>query len=179
MYRVNPYLFISMCLSASPVLALQSDREQPIHLQADRVEINEKQASSLYQGNVHLQQGSLKIDAEEVAVQMKNGNLDVIVIRGKPAILEQQPDNQAELVRSRAEYMEYYAAQERLILKTNAEVTQGNNLFQGDHIEYDTRNSVVKAHKDPGSDTRVHAIIQPGEKKDDPVKTPAPVKSTP
>jgi len=166
MYRVNPYLLACVCLSANPALALQSDREQPINLQADRVEINEKQATSLYQGHVHLQQGSLKIDADEVSVQMKDGKLDIIIIRGTPAILEQQPDNQTDFVRSRANYMEYYAAQERLLLKTNAEVIQGNNLFQGDHIEYDTRNSVVKAHKDPGSDTRVHAIIQPGAKKE-------------
>lgn len=166
MYRVKPCLLASFYLCATPALALQSDREQPIHLQADRVEINEKQATSLYQGNVHLKQGSLKIDADEVSVQMHDGKLDVIVIRGKPAILEQLPDNQNDLVRSRAEYMEYYAAQERLLLQTNAQVTQGNNLFQGDHIEYDTLNSVVKAHKEPGSDSRVHAIIQPKEQKD-------------
>jgi lipopolysaccharide export system protein LptA len=177
MYRVNPYLFVGLCLSANPAVALQSDREQPIKLQADRVEINEKQATSLYQGNVHLQQGSLKIDADEVSVKMKDGQVDIIMIRGKPAILEQLPDNQTDLVRSRADYMEYYAAQERLLLKANAEVTQGNNLFQGDHIEYDTRNSVVKAHKDPGSDSRVHAIIQPAKKPDAPpatVNKPAP-----
>ncbi|MBI3562719.1 MAG: lipopolysaccharide transport periplasmic protein LptA [Gammaproteobacteria bacterium] len=145
-------------------MALQSDRDQPIHLQADRVEINEKQATSVYQGNVHLQQGSLKIDADEVTVQMKQGRLDVIIIKGKPALLEQMPEKQDTPVRSRADYMEYFADEERLLLKSNAEVVQGQNLFRGDHIEYDTRNSMVRAHKDPSSDSRVHAVIQPGEK---------------
>lgn len=166
MYRVNlPFALVLSFISPS-LLALQSDRDQPINLQADRVEINEKQATSLYQGHVHLQQGSLKILADEVNVQMKAGHIDVIIIRGSPASFEQRPDRQDEVVRSHADYMEYYAAQERLLLKTNAEVMQGKNLFRGDHIEYDTRNSVVKAHKDPGSDSRVHAIIQPGEKKE-------------
>lgn len=171
MYRIKlPYPLL-LCFISPAVMALQSDRDQPINLQADRVEINEKQATSVYQGHVHMQQGSLKILADEVNVQMKAGRVDVIIIRGSPASFEQRPDRQDDIVRSHADYMEYYASQERLLLKTNAEVMQGKNLFRGDHIEYDTRNSVVRAHKDPGSDSRVHAIIQPGEKKD---STPAP-----
>jgi lipopolysaccharide export system protein LptA len=150
--------------------AKPSDQAEPIHLQADRVEINEKKATSLYRGHVHMQQGSLKILADEVLVMMKDGRVDKIVIQGKPASFEQQPEKQPDIVHSKADYMEYFADQERLILKTNAEVTQGKNLFRGDHIEYDTRNSVVKAHKDADSDNRVTAIIQP--KTNDPKQEP-------
>ena len=114
-----------------------------------------------------MQQGSLIIEADAVTVQLKNGRVEKLTISGNPASFEQKPDRQEDLVKSRADYMEYYAPQERLVLQSNAEVIQGNNLFRGDHIEYDTRNSVVKAHKGEHSDTRVQAIIQPSGKKDD------------
>lgn len=174
---LNPgrMLVCLLSLHCTSVSALQSDRNQPIHLQADRVEINEKKETSRYQGRVRMQQGSLIIDADEVLVQMKDGRVDKLTIQGNPASFEQKPDRQEELVKSRADYMEYYAPQERLLLKSNAEVIQGKNLFRGDHIEYDTRNSTVKAQKGEGSDTRVQAIIQPAGKKDEkPRQDPPP-----
>ena len=36
--------------------ALSSDRRQPITIEADRATLNEKDGSSIYEGNVHLQQ---------------------------------------------------------------------------------------------------------------------------
>ncbi len=162
--RLNPISACLVCLvlllpATSP--ARPGDQSQPIRLQADRVEIDEKKATSLYRGHVQMEQGSLKIKGDEVLVMMKEGRVDKIIIQGKPATFEQQPEKQPDIVYSKADYMEYFADNERLILKTNAEVTQGKNLFRGDHIEYDTRNSVVKAHKDPNSDTRIHVTIQP------------------
>lgn len=163
-------LFGLVLLVPTTTTALPTDQRQPIHLQADRVEIDEKKATSLYRGHVQMEQGSLKIKADEVLVIMKEGRVDKIIIQGKPASFEQQPEKQPDIVYSKADYMEYFAVEERLILKTNAEVVQGKNLFRGDHIEYDTRNSLVKAHKDPNSATRVQAIIQP--KANDPQPTP-------
>lgn len=154
-------------------VALQSDREQPIKIDADQVEINEKTEISHYRGNVRLEQGSLKIHAQEMTVMLKNGELQKIIITGNPARFEQIPDNKQELVKSRAQHMEYFAKQQSLLLKNNAEVIQGANHFRGDQIEYDTLSSTVRARKGEGSDTRVHAIIQPGEKTDQNDEPPA------
>ena len=162
--RLKPFSVCLLCLVwplPATLLAKPDDQTQPIRLQADRVEIDEKKSTSLYLGHVQMEQGTLKIKADEVLVMMKEGRVDKIIIKGKPATFEQQPAKQPDIVYSKADYMEYFADNQRLILKTNAEVTQGQNLFRGDHIEYDTRNSLVKAHKDPNSDGRVTAIIQP------------------
>ena len=167
MYRNKLLLAVMLLMGiSSEVWALRSDRNQPIDIKADRVEVDQQKEVSHYIGNVRMEQGSLKIDAAEVVVYMEQGKLNKIVITGKPARFEQQPENQKEIVNSQAEYMEYYAGDERLLLKHNAEVNQGANHFRGDFIEYDTLTSTVKANKDENSNTRVHAIIQPATAKD-------------
>ena len=161
----------------SPCWALKSDREQPIDIRADRVEINEKEEISHYIGNVSLTQGTLNIQADKITVFLMNGKLSRIVITGNPATFQQQPEDNKEIVTSKARHMEYFASKEHLVLKDDAQVIQGSNRFHGDFIEYDTLNSTVKAKKSEGSDSRVHAIIQPGKSDSDPKdqpKNPAP-----
>jgi len=157
--------------------ALRRDRDQPINIKADRVEINEKTEISHYQGRVHLQQGTLNILADTVIVHLKAGKLTKIIIDGKPATFEQQPEDNKDIVKSKAQHMEYYAAKQRLILKNNAQVIQGANNFSGDFIEYDTLNSTVKANKNEDSDSRVHAIIQPKSDKTPITNGAAPQKN--
>lgn len=168
--------------SASQCWALRSDREQPIDIKADRVEINEIKEVSEYIGNVHLKQGSLDIKADKITVYLNKGRLTRIAITGNPATFKQQPEDNQDIVESSAQRMEYFATKEHLVLKDNARVVQGRNHFSGDFIEYDTLNSTVKANKDEDSDSRVHAIIQPGSDnaKDDSnnkdQQTPPPVE---
>jgi lipopolysaccharide export system protein LptA len=173
MFR-NRLLIVSMLmLSMLPhAWALRSDRNQPIDIKADRVEVDQREQVSHYLGNVRLEQGSLKINADEVVVYMEKGKLYKIVITGNPARFEQQPENQQEVVNSQAENMEYYAGEERLLLRHNAEVNQGGNHFRGDFIEYDTLTSTVKANKGENSQSRVHAIIQPATEKDETTQPP-------
>ena len=123
-----------------------------------------------------MQQGSLKIIADEVTVYLKSGVLHQITILGNPAHFEQVPDNKKDLVKSRARHMEYFATEQRLVLKQDAEVLQGPNQFRGDHIEYDTLTSTVRANKGEDSDSRVHAIIQPSEESS---KEPPPAGQAP
>lgn len=157
-------LLLGLC---SQAWALRSDRRQPIDIKADRVEVDQRQQVSHYIGNVRLEQGSLKINADEIVVYMVKGKLQKIVITGNPARFEQQPENNREVVTSQADNMEYYASEERLLLKHHAQVNQGGNLFRGDFIEYDTLTSTVKANKAEDSQSRVHAIIQPAKQKED------------
>ncbi len=160
---LNKILLIALAgLSLSqPAWALRSDRGKPINIKADSVVLDEKKEISHYRGNVELEQGSLVIIADEIVVYLKKGKLDKIIINGKPARFEQQPENNLEIVKSIADHMEYFTSKEFLLLQSNAEVIQGGNHFKGDYIEYDTYNSVVRAKKDANSKSRVHAIIQP------------------
>ncbi|VAW97463.1 hypothetical protein MNBD_GAMMA21-2524 [hydrothermal vent metagenome] len=185
MYRINGFstliVLATLLMASTPSWALRSDRNQPINIKADRVEINEKTETSHYQGNVYLKQGSLIINADSIMVYLKEGKLIKIIIDGSPATFEQKPEDNKDVVQSSAQHMEYYATRQLLILKQDARIIQGANNFSGDFIEYDTLNSTVKANKDENSDSRVHAIIQPkkdtAEDNDAPNSTPIDSKS--
>ena len=48
--------------------ALSTDREQPIHIEADKLDIDESRQISIYQGNVQMQQGSLDINGDQLSI---------------------------------------------------------------------------------------------------------------
>lgn len=154
-------LWLLVTLPISSVFALSSDREQPIHINADSMVAEEPKGYSHYLGNVHITQGSLKVDADEVYIYLIDGLLDKLIIIGEPAKLQQIPDNSTEIVYSRAKRMEYFASTDRLLLIKNAEVWQGANRFSGEHIEYDTLNSRVSANSNGHESGRIRAVIIP------------------
>jgi len=162
---LKPGLLLSLYLLAiipvSQVSALNGDREQPIHIDADRMVAEEARGYSHYLGNVHITQGSLKIDADEVYIYLVDGALNKLIIIGSPAKLQQIPDNSTEVVYSRAKRMEYFTSTDRLLLMEDAEVWQGANRFAGEHIEYDTRNSRVSANSVGKESGRIRAVIVP------------------
>lgn len=168
MYPARLLIMIVCTLCLSPMAwALKSDRSKPVKISADNVVVDKKKGVSTYTGDVHMEQGSLVIRGDEVIVLTRDGKLKQITIKGKPASFQQQPDNKQAIVKSKADHMEYYTDNQLLVLQKNAEVRQGNNQFRGDHIEYDTFKSVVRANKGANNQSRVHAIIEPEEKKQD------------
>ena len=52
-----------LALFTTLALGLPSDREQPIHISADKALRDEKKGITVYQGNVEMNQGSLRIEA--------------------------------------------------------------------------------------------------------------------
>ena len=157
-------LWLLATLPVSTAFALSSDREQPIHINADSMVAEEPKGYSHYLGNVHITQGSLKVDADEVYIYLVDGLLDKLIIIGEPAKLQQIPDNSTEVVYSRAKRMEYFASTDRLLLMKDAEVWQGANRFSGEHIEYDTLNSRVSANSNGQEAGRIRAVIIPQKK---------------
>jgi len=157
-------LWLLATLPVSTAFALSSDREQPIHINADSMVAEEPKGYSHYLGNVHITQGSLKVDADEVYIYLVDGLLDKLIIIGEPAKLQQIPDNSTEIVYSRAKRMEYFASTDRLLLMKDAEVWQGANRFSGEHIEYDTLNSRVSANSNGQEAGRIRAVIIPQKK---------------
>jgi len=143
--------------------ALSNDREQPIFIQADQVEIDKLKGFSRYQGNVKFVQGSMVIRGGIVMLYHKDGTIDKVIIRGQPASFQQMPDKGDVTIISRANKMEYFAKQSRLFLFDSAKVSQGNNSFAGEKIEYDIVKGTVVANKGSSDNGRIHAIIEQQE----------------
>lgn len=158
--RKSALLWALLCLS--PLAgALESDNQQPLYIQADRVELDNRQGRSTYSGHVVIDQGSLHIEAERLVIQRKDEELERIEAEGSPVRFRQRPEAAAHDIEGEAARVEYDTAAARLVLQGSARVKQGGDRFEGARIEYDTRRSVVSASSQGSNGGRVHAIIQP------------------
>ena len=152
---------LALVLWAHSAWALESDRDQPVHIEADNVELDDKTGISVYRGDVIISQGTLRITGDRVTVHTNaNGDLERAVSEGKPATYKQRPDNKPEDVKARALTMEYFADKDTVILTDEAHLWQGANTFTSKKIIYDVANDHVDAGKETGGD-RVRITIQP------------------
>lgn len=143
-------------------MALTSDKQQPIHIEADSVVINDEHGTAVYRGNVHYSQGSAQLEADEVTVfSTDRQKVDKVVATGSPATFRQRLDNQDQDMRGQAGRIEFFASAERVILENDAHLWQGKNEFAGSRIEYDTAKQMIKALNSGDESGRVQVIIQP------------------
>lgn len=159
-------------------------KKQVIDIKANYLLLDEAKGISKYQGEVVFTKETLIIQADTVELFYTGEKLSRALITGSPADVQHQPDNE-DKVHSQAKVMEFFVNEDRLTLKGNAIVDQGNRHFSGEYIEYDTRQRTItaagkqqnindKTSKDftnnslptspAGSRTgRVHVIIGPDE----------------
>lgn len=150
-------LLLLLVLAAPPVAALQSDRNQPIHIQADRVLVDEARKVSTYEGNVELSQGTLRVTAERVEIVRSSNGVERLVATGAPVTFRQRPDNSDEDIHGQAHRVEYTAANALVELIGDARLSQGQDEFSGPRISYESDQNRVRA----SGEGRVHAIIHP------------------
>lgn len=163
-------LSLSAVLASASAWALPSDREQPIHVQADSAELDDRQGVAVYHGNVVITQGTMKITGDTVTItQDAKGDIEVFTSVGKPAYYEQKPAVDKELVKAYGLTIQYFAKNERIVLIDQAKVIQQGNTFEGEKIVYDTRRQIVNAGRANGSAIttprpRIDMVIQPKSK---------------
>jgi lipopolysaccharide export system protein LptA len=175
-------------LGAGPALALPDDREQPIHITADKAVRDEKRGVTIYSGNVEMRQGSLELDADSLTIFHEAEDADKIIARGAPAKMRQQPEIDSGIVNAHAEEITYLRRSERVNLRSGAHLERDDGtLVTGDSIDYFIVQQVVRAESDTtNADNKVVVVIPPsvhqGEDTDQPPMTitpPAPEATAP
>ncbi|MCE2027148.1 lipopolysaccharide transport periplasmic protein LptA [Sessilibacter corallicola] len=150
--------FISLLAFTSLSNALPSDRNQPIEIDAERAERNDKTGVTTFIGNATLTQGTLKISADFIRVKQNPSGVDNIVAEGQPAKFQQQPEANEPLVKAEAEKILYSVAKETVNLSVNAQIDRGDgSTINSDSIDYDIRES----HSVASGDSGVKIVIQP------------------
>ncbi len=147
-------------LCTTTAWALPSDREQPIRIQSDTAERDEKQGLTTYRGQVHMAQGSLRIEADSVTIHSTNNKVTKIVALGNPARYQQLPEQGKQVVKATGKTIKYFVDSEKLQLIEQASVDQGGSILKGEQIDYDIQSSLMKAGQ-TGKPTRVEMVIQP------------------
>jgi len=159
-------LILPLLLLSSPIHAARSaDADQPVHIEANSVEIREQEGISTYRGDVVMTRGSMVIKGDLIVIHSNPGGLEKIQVEGKPASFRQLNDLGEEISAQSLE-MTYLADDGLLLLKRDAILVQRQNKFTSDKIVYNTREDTVQAGEDgsagkQGTPQRVTITIQP------------------
>lgn len=164
-HRKSQHWLILALLLAVPALApaIESDKDQPIQIEADSVDIDDGKNTSTYKGNVELVQGSIRITADQVTVTQRQNKSDHIVATGNPVTFRQQTEDNKGTIKGKAKRTEYDANSETLYLIGEAVLTQGKDTFKSDRITYDRAKAMVKAGASAKGKQRVRATIRSGQ----------------
>ena len=165
-------LSLSAALGRVSAWALPNDNEQPIRIQANEAQLDDKQGIATSKGDVIITQGSMKITGNTVTITRNaQGEVDVFTSVGNLAYYEQKPSVDKPIVQAYAVTIQYYAAQDRIVLIDKAKVINDGNTTEGEKIVYDTVKQVANAGRANGANVtaprpRIDMVIQPKKKTD-------------
>lgn len=150
-------------LLAGPTSALADDRDQPIHIESDRAERDGRQGITIYEGDVRLRQGSMRIHADRLTVHTDGNNqVQEVLAEGRPAQFEQRPSADDEPIQAEAFSIRYQVTAEQLELTTNAWLEQGSATLRGNRIDYDMARELMRAEGEPDTERpRIEMVIPP------------------
>jgi lipopolysaccharide export system protein LptA len=136
----------AMLGAGSAVQALPEDSEQPIRIQANTATLDDRRNTAVYTGDVIITQGSMRLTGNRVTLTTDgDGAVNKIVSVGNPATFVQTPRPGQGPVKARAQTIEYFAADERVVLIDNAHLDQDGNTFTGQYVRYDVTQQLVEA----------------------------------
>jgi lipopolysaccharide export system protein LptA len=167
-YKTNTVVFKDVIISQGPM------RVQADHARATG--LNFANSKWTFEGNVRIdseQRGSLRSDS--AVVEFQDNHILRATVLGKPAEFEQKREGSAQLARGHADKIVYDVTEATIRLTDDAWLTDGQSEISGPLLVYNIRAQRVQAGTAPGSDERVHILIQPK----DAGKTTAPDPSKP
>lgn len=156
--------------SSAAALAIPSDRNQPISLVADRATYNEKSGVTTYSGNVIIEQGTMRLQANSIVANLNSQKqISSITATGGPARFQQQIDVNKGLAKGQAQKILYNAQTGIITLSGNAFLQQDGASIRGNTLKYSMNKGDVEATGTPNntgsSSGRVQIIIPPSSSK--------------
>lgn len=164
-------LLLLASLLSLPTFALESDAEKEMTIQSDRAELDHKEGTATYIGDVILEQGTLKITADRITLYRNpQKKFTKAVAIGKPAHFQQLMEAEKGLTKARGETITYRTSDKNVTLVEDAILEQEGHIFTGKTIVYNMLNETVSAkgstqtELDPSGTqkpSRVRMVIQP------------------
>jgi lipopolysaccharide export system protein LptA len=159
-------------MNAPPaVWAERADREKPVNLEADRVELDDAKKEAVFEGNVTLTQGTMMIKADKIIVKQDADGFQYGIAYGKPAQFRQKREGFDDFIEGFSERLEYDGKADKMQMFTNARIQRGRDELRGDYISYNSITEFFqvigggKTVATPGNPQgRVRAVIQPKPK---------------
>ena len=170
-----------------PLLASaeRADRDKPVNLEADRVDLDDAKKEAVFVGNVTLTQGTLTIKADKIIVKQDAEGFQYGIAYGNPAHFRQKRENYDEYIEGFAERLEYDGKADKVQMFTNARMQHGGDEVRGDYISYNALTEFFqvigggKSSPTGNPPGRVRATIQPKPKPGAPAASPGQVDLKP
>jgi lipopolysaccharide export system protein LptA len=150
---------IVACLSLPSAFALQTDRQQPLEINADSTDGSLGDGRAQLRGNVLIRQGSLLIKADLAEVEKVQGRVREVILTGQPVHLEQEIEEQGR-VQATAERIEYRVATGLVTLTGKADVDHPQYRISGDVLKYDLNAQHFEGSGEP-ENGRIRIELEP------------------
>jgi lipopolysaccharide export system protein LptA len=169
---------------APAAVAEKADREKEIQVLADRLTADDNKREAVYEGNVVVTQGTLRVAAARIVVREDAEGYRSFVATGAPVTFRQKRDKTDDWVEGEAQRAEFDDRTDLLKLLTQARLKSAQGEITGDFISYDRGRDFFQvsggapgAPAVPGS--RVKATIVPPKKGAEAAKPLPPVELKP
>lgn len=166
-------LFVVMLAVGGLAQAKQTDKNQPININASAFAGSQDSGKITFSGSVTMDQGTFHADGAQATGYTDPDDTSQwqrVVLTGNPAHFRQTQDN-GTLVHGQAATIDYKVSENTVILSGNASVVQqGRGEFHGERLTYNTDTGEIQGT--PAAGGRVHITLQPRSK-------PAPANSKP
>ncbi|MEY2863716.1 MAG: lipopolysaccharide transport periplasmic protein LptA [Pseudomonadota bacterium] len=157
---VQSLLLAGACGLAPMLYALPSDQRQSVTLEADRATYNERTGITSYSGNVIITQGTIRIQADQLVVNLdSNRAIKDATAEGHPARFQQQLNTDKGLAKGEGQKVFYDAQTGVVTLTGNALLTQDGASFKGNSLRYSMNQGDIEAVGN--SKRRVQLVIPP------------------
>jgi lipopolysaccharide export system protein LptA len=165
-------------LACAPALALKSDREKQVKVDATTMVANVNQGNATLSGKVVIEQGTMVVRAAKAVITRNDKQeLSRAVLTGDPATLSEDLDDGGRLDASAAQ-IDYDLANNLVVLSGNAVLAQPRGEMRGERITYNLKDGRIDAGGPQGGN-RVFLRMNPEPKKPAADTTAKPAESKP
>ena len=122
---------------AAPAAAEKSDREKEIQVLADRLSADDAKKEAVYEGNVIVTQGTMRITSARIVVREDAEGYRKYVATGDPVTFRQKRDKVDDWIDGSAQRAEFDDRNDQLRLFNGARLRSSQGELAGDYISYD------------------------------------------
>jgi lipopolysaccharide export system protein LptA len=163
-------LSILLMLCAQLSHAERADREKPLDIEADQLQVDDAKQISTFTGKVVMTQGTMVIRGDKVVVVQDKDGYKHGTAYGHTASFRQKREGLDEYVEGYGERIEYDTRADTVDFYVQARVKRSEDDVRGEHITYNSKTEIFQAGDKgaaSGAPKRVHAVLHPKPKSGD------------
>jgi len=160
------HLWACLLLLSFAAQAEKADKEKPTELEANRMSADEVRRLNIFDGNVVLVKGTMRVLAERIVVHQDAEGYQYATATGKPVRFRQRqdprpPEKEGVWLDGEALRIEIDERASTVKLFENARVNRGGDQVAGNYILVDQTSEFFSVSAGKDGDQRVKMIIQP------------------